>query len=393
MGKPDNAPNWWKPGMRQRPSGIWEWKFYVRTPEGAKQVSAYGRNWHEIKEDRKDKERRYEIAPNRLRLNELLDRYLEYRAKQVNPRRLADDTSRIATYVRPGLGRLTLADLCTRWSIIEQHFEALSDDMPNSCTLQMVFDQLKAAFNYAIKQQLCLLNPCSFVTRPNYSSEEVEIFTLEDVLKLLELAQGQVRLMVFFWLATAARSWSEVLGLRVRDINFLRKEVYIRTFVTRTVNGAPMEKKPERGHKKAKGKNKRAVRTIPLIAPLVNALALWVQSKGLGPDDYVFPNTSGGLIREGNWRERKWKPLVEAVGRPDAHPYQLRHTCNSLLAYCGVDADTRAAICGHSEAVNRSVYTHIKTEAQRAALDKLEALLSGTDKGTDEGTQEATTAA
>lgn len=393
MEKRVNRPKWWKPGMRQRPSGLWEWKFYVATPEGAKQVSAYGRNWSELNEDRKEKEQRYEVAPSRIRLNELLDRYLEYKAKRVNPRRVADDTSRMAAYVRPALGRLTLADLCTRWSIIERHFESLTEETPNPCTVQMTFDELKRAFNYAVKHQLCRVNPCTFATRPEYSSEEVEIFTLEEALKLLELSQGQVRLMIFFWLATAARSWSEVLGLRVRDINFLRKEVYIRTFVTRTVNGAPIEKKPKDGQKNAQGKNRRSRRDIPLIAPLSKALGAWVQARRLGPDDYVFPDAHGGLIREGNWRSRKWQPLVAAIGKPDAHPYQLRHTCNSLLAYCGVDADTRAAICGHSAAVNRLVYTHTQTEAKRAALDKLEALLSGTLKGTNEGTEEATTAA
>lgn len=73
-----------------------------------------------------------------------------------------------------------------------------------------------------------------------------------------------------------------------------------------------------------------------------------------------------------------------------AVPYELRHTASSLLADLGVDAETRAEICGHSEAVNRSVYTKMSLEAKRAAMDKLGPLfpdLAMADKGQDKGTE------
>lgn len=59
-------------------------------------------------------------------------------------------------------------------------------------------------------------------------------------------------------------------------------------------------------------------------------------------------------------------------------------------------AETRAAICGHSEAVNKAVYTKMGLEAKRGAMDKLGLLfpdLAAADKGQDEGTGAAEIAA
>lgn len=65
----------------------------------------------------------------------------------------------------------------------------------------------------------------------------------------------------------------------------------------------------------------------------------------------LFPNQRGGILRDNNW-----------------------HTANSLLAELGIDAEQGAAICGHSQAVDKAVYTKVSLEVKRAAMDKLAAL-------------------
>jgi hypothetical protein len=78
-----------------------------------------------------------------------------------------------------------------------------------------------------------------------------------------------------------------------------------------------------------------------------------------------------------------------AIGKDGAVPYELRHTTNSLLADLGVEVEQRAAICGHSEAVNKAVYTKMSLEANRAAMSKLEGLFASrvtVGKGQNKGT-------
>lgn len=375
----DAKPSWWQKGMRERPNGLIEWRFYVDGPTGAKRVSAYGTTITELKRERARIERRSEAAAENIRLNELLDRYLAYRDEEGYDKRASlDIKSKFQTYVRPKLGRLDLAELCTSWSVIGNHFNELSKQKPNSRTLQQTFDELRRAFRYAIENQWCSINPCENVKRPQYTSRDREPFTVAQVFELLDKARDVTRVMIFFLVTTACRP-GEMYGLRVRDLNLLHREVYLRTFVYRDEKGVRREK--------TTGKTKRAVRTIPLIDPLVDALARYLAAANLGPDDYLFPNEHGGLISENNWRSRIFRPLAIAVGKPDAHPYDLRHTCNSFLADLGVSDEVRAAICGHSEAVNRKVYTHFSQRAKREAMTKLGALFDrngGTNGGTEE---------
>lgn len=120
-------PAWWQPGMRYRRNGNIEWRFYVRIPGGTKQVSAYGNGIKELKAERKRIEQLYVFAPERIRLNELLDRYLEEKRREdIDARKIADMESRFERFIRPKLGRHDIAVLCANWNIIGEHFRALS---------------------------------------------------------------------------------------------------------------------------------------------------------------------------------------------------------------------------------------------------------------------------
>lgn len=212
--------------------------------------------------------------------------------------------------------------------------------------------------------------PVAAVDRPEYTPErERQPFTLEEVLDLLIKAVGRNRVMIAFLVMTGVRTWSEMSGVRVRDCNFLKKTVRLSTFVRRSKSGRPEEKPAITG--KPRGKTYRAERDVPLVDPLIALLEPYIHGAGLGPDDYLFPNQRGGLLRGGNWNKRVWKPLAEAIGRANAVPYELRHTTATLLKALGVDVETRAAICGHSAIVNETIYAKTTIEAKRKALDKL----------------------
>jgi integrase len=80
-------------------------------------------------------------------------------------------------------------------------------------------------------------------------------------------------------------------------------------------------------------------RTVDLPGPVLedlNALrAAQGTSEGLG---LVFPRKDGRPLRKSdydNWRKRKFRAAVKATGVDVRRPYDLRHTCASLLAASG----------------------------------------------------------
>lgn len=372
-----SKPAWWQKGMRRLKGGRIEWRFYVQTPAGAKQVSAHGRTVTQLKADRKRVERLYECAPKPTTLESMLDEYVQdCRAPEnANLRKIADMASRFDRFIPDDLMKRNLGYLCANWSVIGDHFKKLSENRPNTYVVQKVFDELRHAFAFAVTNQWCNFNPILLLKRPKYTATGSRSpFTVEEVWDLLSRSEGQSRVMIAFLVMTGVRTWSEMSGLRIRDCNLLLKTVSLSTFVRRDEKGRPTEKTHVNG--KAKGKTEKAVREIPLVDPLVRLLSDYIASAGLGSNDYLFPNSRGGLMRDNNWRRRVWKPLVESIGRPDAVPYELRHTTTSLLAELGVDAEMRAAICGHSEDVNKKVYTTLGLQAKRNAMDKLAELFS-----------------
>lgn len=359
--------------MRRRKNGRIEWRFYVSTPTGRKQVSAYGKGITELKSERDRVEELYKLAPKqRVTLGDILARYIanKWKDQSIDRRKICEMQSRFERLVPNELKRQTVATLCADWSIIGDLFSDLAEERPNSYVVQRTFDEMKRAFKYARARGWCKVSPMVYLERPKYrQTKKRKPFTVEQVLDLLLKSSGRDRVMIAFLVMTAVRTWSELSGLRVRDLNLLRKTVNLTTFVRRTEKGCPTEKPPIPG--KPKGKNEAAEREIPLIDPLITMLEDYITSARLRADDYLFPNKIGGLLRAGNWSRDVWKPLVKSVGRPDGVPYELRHTANSLLAELGVGAEQRAAICGHSEDVNKLIYTHMSLEVHRAAMNKL----------------------
>jgi integrase len=64
-------------------------------------------------------------------------------------------------------------------------------------------------------------------------------------------------------------------------------------------------------------KNRRQPRTVSLLTPLRDDLAVWRQRSAAAPSSPVFPAASGAFWRASdwrNWRKRVYKPLAESVG-------------------------------------------------------------------------------
>jgi integrase len=70
------------------------------------------------------------------------------------------------------------------------------------------------------------------------------------------------------------------------------------------------------------------------------------------------------------------KDLLDKAGLPHVDQYATRHTTAALLDELGVSEDVRMQIMGHSSKVDQKAYPHVDKARARAALTKLETLLS-----------------
>jgi integrase len=124
-------------------------------------------------------------------------------------------------------------------------------------------------------------------------------------------------------------------------------------------------------------KHKTPARTPTIPAPIRPEIRAFVKGLPAGGQQW----TPSGIR---NWRRRHFKPAAAAAGLPeDFRPYDLRHTCASLMLRAGIPAPDVAEHMGHSLETLLSVYAHaIKAMKGKPAepLDKAIRAARGTDR-------------
>ncbi|MBS1868295.1 MAG: site-specific integrase [Actinobacteria bacterium] len=135
-----------------------------------------------------------------------------------------------------------------------------------------------------------------------------------------------------------------------------------------------------------RSKTQAGLREIPLLPLLRDELATHkADSRRTGPDDPVFPTSTGSLRDKDNLRVRVLAPVLRRAdtlladrGHPPlpagVTPHKLRHTFASILVACGEDPASVMAQLGHTDPkFTLRVYTHLmrRDPAERARLRRL----------------------
>ena len=93
----------------------------------------------------------------------------------------------------------------------------------------------------------------------------------------------------------------------------------------------------------------------------------------------VFAASNGNPL---DWRvvvQRHFKRIIEAAALPRIRPYDLRHTCATLLLGAGENVKVVSERLGHaSAALTLDVYSHVLPDMQQKTADLLEHLLFST---------------
>jgi integrase len=123
-------------------------------------------------------------------------------------------------------------------------------------------------------------------------------------------------------------------------------------------------------------KNARA-RAPELFGPIAAELAELYLALGR-PDSrtLVFGDAKGGHLRRQNWRQRVWIPALAAARESYFRPYDLRHTCATLLIYEGRPVTEVATHMGHADpGFTARVYGHVFADAAKRRRVPIEAAI------------------
>ena len=111
---------------------------------------------------------------------------------------------------------------------------------------------------------------------------------------------------------------------------------------------------------------------VPLSAPARQLLAE-IQREG----EYVFPG--GGRTGHVVGIERSWRTILQAAGIDTLRVHDLRHSFASQLASSGASLPLIGALLGHATPSSTARYAHLYQDAQRAAVERVGAIVTGAD--------------
>ena len=197
----------------------------------------------------------------------------------------------------------------------------------------------------AVRDNLLARNPASGIRLPRKNRKRPVYLTHQQVAELAA-ASGTYEGLVLLLAYTGLR-WGEAIGLRVRDLDMLRRRATIAENAVQV--GSEIFVGTPKAHKQ---------RSVPLPEFLLPYLAR--QCERRGRDDLLFPGDDGGHLERPHSTSGWFIKAVAESGVPRVTPHDLRHTAASLAVSAGANVKAVQRMLGHaSAAMTLDVYADL----------------------------------
>ncbi len=178
---------------------------------------------------------------------------------------------------------------------------------------------------------------------PNFMSESAP----EQLLRATTRERDRILLLVALYCGLRC---SELTGLRVEDLEFTRRTLFVR-----------------------QGKGKKD-RVTPIPKKIVGPLRGWVGNRTTG---LVFPSPRGNGRLTNRTVQYLFKRLAVAAGLPNAleprkyRPHAMRHAYASRLLATGATILEVSELLGHASISTTQTYVHTTQEHLKQAADRI----------------------
>lgn len=268
---------------------------------------------------------------------------------------------RLRLHILPTLGRIELRSL--KPSMIQAWLKGREGAAPASVRIMLV--NLSAILGAAVEDGLIPVNPSDSpsVSAPRIDKRRVVPWTVEVARTIVDSHPDEYRAAPVLGAGCGLRQ-GEILGLRVENVDFLRRVIHV-TQQVKIIGGKPVLAPP-------KG---RLERSVPMPDIVALELAEHMRRTGISQGQ-LFVWKDGGLIHRTYFNNRIWKPSLTKAGvspTRDNGMHALRHHYASVLLDGGVSIRALADYLGHSDpGFTLRVYAHLMPESEdraRAVVD------------------------
>lgn len=358
--------------LRQRPDGRWEGRY--TGPDG-RQHSVYGKTKTACREAMKRKQAEVLtgswMEPARLTVVQWLQTWLDNYCQHLKPSSLKNYRCYTKTYFTPAFGNLQLSKLKPA------HCQALFNDLGkrlSANSLKSIRIVLSSALSCAVRFELIQTNPCEKVVLSRPTRRPMTIVDRQQFPAFIAAA-GETRCCnaLLLLLQTGMRS-GELRGLRWSDVDFEAQTITIARQLT-------FDGKKYLIQTPKSGKSRTIVMT-PSTVELLRRHKIAQAEQRLAAGGWADDELSADLVfRKANGQHYSRTTLMgpaaavgAAIGLPDLHPHDLRHSYAVAALRSGIDVKTVQNNLGHaSAAMTLDTYAAYTDDMGRAAATKFEA--------------------
>jgi integrase len=283
---------------------------------------------------------------------------------------LARDRTAIETHFSPAIGGLALAAVTP--THIRSIVAAMQQRGLSPKSVRTYVGTLQAIFGAAVDSDLLTRSPVRprslglhAVRRP-----ERPTLTADELLRLASVVPDRYRALVLL-AGTVGLRWRECIGLRIGDVDFLRRRIRVEQTVEEVSGHARVV---------AATKSQAGKRAFALPQFIVDELAahLVTHRPGAGGEGLVFLGPKGGILRR-SFEARMFKPAVEAAGLPEGLTFHgLRHVATTLMIANNEHPKVIQHRLGHADpAMSLGVYGHVPDDLDQDVAGRLDRLFEG----------------
>ncbi len=358
--------------------GRTSWRAHYRTPAGAQRNKTFSRKTDAERflagiENSKTTGAYVDPALSKVTIGDWADRWLAGQA-HLKPTSLARYEGILRKHIQPKWGKVKLANVSH--ADVQTWVTALSKEL-SPATVQKVHNVLSLVLEMAVKDGRLARNVAQRVNLPRVPKHEHLYLTHEQVEDLANecgfpadpsrhatydtRTNAMHRVVVLFLAYTGVR-FGEMAALKVSRLDLRRSRAMIAESVT-PIAGQGLVWGTPKTHQR---------REVPIPSFLVDELRGHVAGKQ--PDDLVFASIrTRQPLRVSTFRQT-FGVAVAAIGLPDLHPHQLRHTAASLAIASGADVKVVQQMLGHASAtMTLDTYGHLfedRLDEVGTAMDK-----------------------
>ena len=304
-------------------------------------------------------------------MEEWLNTYVE---NSVKPFTFITYRQTIRNHIGPHLGAIPLQGL--RGNHIQRFYNDLTREGLCGKTVKNIGAVLHHALKRAVKLGYIPANPCDAADLPRVIHKEIHPLKDEEIKLFLSAIEGTRYRNAFAVCLFCGLREGELLGLSWDRINFERKEITVcqqlqrgkvkgevYTIQNYTKSGRPRTIKPP-----AITFDYLKAEQIAQAERRLRAGSAWSNEWNL-----VFTNDLGRYVAVHSFY-KAYKEVVTSIGRPDARPHDLRHTCATAAIAAGADVKSVQDLMGHATAAfTLDKYAHTSEKMKQDTADRLQA--------------------